>query len=278
MYFPMKTRFIIPAITLLFLLPLRGEEVPGEIEEVPGAQDMIEESEAIESEAVEAPSAEIVEDEAPDIMEEPMDLPGEDVDVEDAVADDLELPEEGERTPDLVLPDVDGVTEEVEMEDPGLPARPGATFFDDLPTLDDFDLDPQLLPALPDLPQVSERVDRIPRGIREAITVPQHRSRVEFRRARIKAEQIPSVQEAAARIPETTTDETRRRARREYYELLFNEIRRINPELTEQANELETVYMTRLTRTRIRPTPLLDDDGSLLAEDDENIIQDITID
>lgn len=101
-------------------------------------------------------------------------------------------------------------------------------------------------PAVPDFPEAPPLLED-PKEL-------ERKQRVKLRRIKARLSQDPQLldlQNMAARAP---TPEDQRAARRAYYALFFDKVRKADPELTEYADGLEKMSLAGLYQTRIEPT------------------------
>lgn len=102
------------------------------------------------------------------------------------------------------------------------------------------------MPPMPDLPEVPPMIED-PQEL-------ERKMRVKLRRIKARLSQDPQLlelQDMAARAP---TPEDRRAARRAYYALFFDKVRKADPGLSEFADGLEKSSLVGLYQTRIEPT------------------------
>jgi hypothetical protein len=147
--------------------------------------------------------------------------------------------------------------EEIVLEEPALEADeeplPGMDITDPFPGEEDiFGADlfggadffmPPPLPVVPDRPPLLEDPQELERKMR-----------VRFRKLKAVLDRDPQLlelQDMAARAP---TPEDHRAARRAYYALFFDKVRRTDETLTEYADKLEKSSLAGLYQTRIEPT------------------------
>lgn len=78
--------------------------------------------------------------------------------------------------------------------------------------------------------------------------------KVRYQEVRIQVEKDPAVRSLMEQSKAAKSFEDERAALREYYRLLFKKMKKVDKELTERCNRMETAYITRLMQTRIEPT------------------------
>lgn len=150
------------------------------------------------------------------------------IDAEEAVATEPGLP-----AADEPLPKLDGQ----------LPGEQNI-FGDDLFGQGEF-----YTPSMPEIPSVPPVID----DPREA----ERKMRVKFRKVRARLEgdaELIGLQDMAARAP---TPEDHRAARRAYYALFFQKVRKADGSLKDYADQLEKQSVANLYQTRIEPTVAL---------------------
>ena len=102
------------------------------------------------------------------------------------------------------------------------------------------------MPPMPDIPEVPPTIED-PKEL-------ERKMRVKLRRIKARLAQDPQLlelQDMAARAP---TPEDRRAARRSYYALFFDKVRKADPSLSEFADAREKTSVAGLYQTRIEPT------------------------
>jgi hypothetical protein len=136
--------------------------------------------------------------------------------------------------------------------DPGeqpLPPMDGDTPFpgeDNIFGADLFGGPDMFMPPMPDIPEVPPMIED-PKEL-------ERKMRVKLRRIRARLNQDPQLlelQDMAARAP---TPEDRRAARRAYYALFFEKVRKADPSLAQFADKTERTSVAVLYQTRIEPT------------------------
>jgi hypothetical protein len=75
-----------------------------------------------------------------------------------------------------------------------------------------------------------------------------------YKTLRIKTDKDPEVVSLAQQAAEAKSDEARRQAKRAYYRLLFEKMRKADESLTAKIDRMERAYLERLEQTRIEPT------------------------
>lgn len=78
--------------------------------------------------------------------------------------------------------------------------------------------------------------------------------RVELRRIKAVLDRDPYLVELQETADNASTPEDRRAARRAYYALFFDKVRKANPKLSDYADKLEKASLQDLYQTRIEPT------------------------
>jgi len=102
------------------------------------------------------------------------------------------------------------------------------------------------MPPVPDIPEVPPMIED-PKEL-------ERKMRVKLRRIKARLNQDPQLlelQDMAARAP---TPEDRRAARRAYYALFFEKVRKADPALADFADKTERTSLAGLYQTRIEPT------------------------
>ena len=102
------------------------------------------------------------------------------------------------------------------------------------------------MPPMPDIPEVPPMIED-PKEL-------ERKMRVKLRRIKARLNQDPQLldlQDMAARAP---TPEDRRAARRAYYALFFDKVRKADPSLAQFADKTERTSLALLYQTRIEPT------------------------
>ncbi|MBE2179456.1 MAG: hypothetical protein IAE97_03210 [Chthoniobacterales bacterium] len=98
-------------------------------------------------------------------------------------------------------------------------------------------------PAMPERPPLLEDPQESERKMR-----------VQLRRLKAVLDRDPQLFELQEMADRATTPEDRRAARRAYYALFFDKVRKANPKLTDYADKLEKASLNNLYQTRIEPT------------------------
>jgi hypothetical protein len=136
--------------------------------------------------------------------------------------------------------------------DPGeqpLPPMDGDTPFpgeDNIFGADLFGGPDMFMPPMPDIPEVPPMIED-PKEL-------ERKMRVKLRRIRARLNQDPQLLELQDMAARASTPEDRRAARRAYYALFFEKVRKADPALADFADKVEKGSLAGLYQTRIEPT------------------------
>ncbi len=82
----------------------------------------------------------------------------------------------------------------------------------------------------------------------------ERKTRVQFRKVKAVLDRDPQLIELQAMADRASTSEDRRAARRAYYALFFQKVRKADPNLSDYADHLEKFSLFYLYQTRVEPT------------------------
>ena len=102
------------------------------------------------------------------------------------------------------------------------------------------------MPPVPDIPDVPPMIED-PKEL-------ERKMRVKLRRIKARLAQDPQLLELQDMAERATTPEDRRAARRSYYALFFDKVRKADPSLADFADKVEKGSLAGLYQTRIEPT------------------------
>lgn len=83
---------------------------------------------------------------------------------------------------------------------------------------------------------------------------PKRELQVRYVKARTEVDKDPKVRSLKDQANNAKTDEDKRQALRAYYRLLFQKIRKLDPDLTPMCDVREAAYLRRAEQNRIEPT------------------------
>jgi hypothetical protein len=102
------------------------------------------------------------------------------------------------------------------------------------------------MPPMPDIPEVPPMIED-PKEL-------ERKMRVKLRRIKARLNQDPQLLELQAMAQRAPTPEDQRAARRAYYALFFEKVRKADPTLADFADKTEEASLAGLYQTRIEPT------------------------
>lgn len=78
--------------------------------------------------------------------------------------------------------------------------------------------------------------------------------KVRYQEVRVQVEKDPAVRSLLDQAKTAKTFEDERAALREYYRLLFKKMKKVDKELTDRCDRMESAYIARLAQSRLEPT------------------------